>query len=88
MISSQLSAQLEILGHPQLTDASETLEFAVSRSLVSTAPVGLFAVVQRGSDVNHEEVTATGRLNEVLEGLSRLGGGRGRSGDNGGTGSR
>ena len=57
----------------QLTDTSETLEFAISSSLVSTGPVGLFTVLQRGSDVNHEEVAATGRLDKLLEGLSRLG---------------
>lgn len=38
--------------------------------------------------MNHEEVTATGRLDEVLKGLSRLGGRRGRGSNNGGTGSR
>lgn len=57
----------------QLTDTSETLKFAISSSLVSTGPVGLFTVLQRGSDVNHEEVAATGGLDKLLEGLSRLG---------------
>lgn len=70
-----------------LTDSSESLELAVSGSLVSTAPVGLLTVVQRGGDVDHEEVAATGGLDEVLECLSGLGGGSGRSGDDGGTGS-
>ena len=58
---------------------SEALDLAAARRSVDASPVGLLAVLERGSDADEEE--RTGLLNQVTGLLARILKGRNGCGD-------
>jgi hypothetical protein len=69
-------------------DTGETLQRTISGSLVDSSPVGLFAMFDRGADVDLKHVGRSSAVDEITYGLSRFGKRGGRGSDDGGTGSR
>lgn len=84
-VRSEIRGDVRICGLlVDIIDTGESLDFSVPRSLVESSSVDLLAVLQWGSDVDEEVVSALSS-NSLLDSLSRLLVWRSRGGNDGGT---